>query len=103
MRLNLEGSVVGSGRALLAVNGIIDWSTIGQFRDALSRYSSCPRPDLLLDLTELLSWSSEAQAVLERAVAQARVQGGRIVVFGLAPIPRWEATGRGIPGLKLAP
>jgi anti-anti-sigma regulatory factor len=103
VRLNLEGSVVGSGRTLLAVTGIIDWSTIGQFRDVLSRYVSCSRPDLLLDLTGLLSWSPEAQAVLQQAVGQARLHGGRIVVFGLAPIPRWEATGSGLPGLKLAP
>jgi hypothetical protein len=41
--------------------------------------------------------------MLQRAVGQARLHGGRIVVFGLAPIPRWEATGWGLPGLELAP
>lgn len=103
MRLNLDASVVGSGTALLTVTGVIDWSTIGQFRVALSRYAPHSRPDLLLDLTGLLSWCPEAQAALEHATSQARLDGGRIVAFGLAPIPEWEATGSGLPGVALVP
>jgi anti-anti-sigma regulatory factor len=102
MRLNLEGSAARPGTATLAVSGIIDWSTIDQFRDALSQYVSSPRPDLLLDLTGLLSWSGEAQLMLAHATVEARLHGGRIVVFGLAPIPSWEATGSGFPALGLA-
>ena len=37
MRLNLENSLVGSSGTLLVITGIIDWSTIAQFRAALSR------------------------------------------------------------------
>jgi anti-anti-sigma regulatory factor len=103
MRLNLEGSTVRPGTAILAVSGIIDWSTIDQFRVALSRYVSHPRSDLLLDLSGLLSWSAEAQLVLAHATVEARLHGGRIAVFGLAPIPSWEATGSGLPDLDLAP
>src|SRR5215472_11313788 len=40
--------------------------------------------------TGLLSWSAEAQAVLARAGGRARLQGGRLAVFGLAPIPAWQ-------------
>jgi anti-anti-sigma regulatory factor len=98
VRLNLESSVVGSSTALV-VTGIIDWSTIAQFRAGLSRYVSRPRPDIQVDLTGLLSWSPEAQAVLVRAVGKARQRGGRLVVFGLAPIPEWEAKGSRLPGI----
>jgi anti-anti-sigma regulatory factor len=103
VRLNLYSPPVGSGPAVLAVAGIIDWSTIGQFRVALSQYVSHAQPDLLLDLTGLLSWSAEAQLALEHAAVEARLHGGRVVVFGLAPIPKWEATGFGLPDLELAP
>jgi len=101
VRLNLESGVVGSSTAL-AVAGIIDWSTISQFRAGLSQYVSRPRPDIQVDLTGLLSWSPEAQAVLVRATGQARLQGGRLVAFGLTPIPQWEARGSGLPGLEPA-
>ncbi len=93
MRLNLESSVVGSSTTLLVVGGIIDWSTIAQFRAALSRFASRPRSDIQVDVTGLLSWSPEAQQVLARATGQARLHGGRLVVFGLAPIPAWQAGG----------
>jgi anti-anti-sigma regulatory factor len=102
VRLNLESSVVGSSTALV-VTGIIDWSTIAQFRAGLSPYVSRPRPDIRVDLTGLLSWSPDAQAVLVRATGKARLHGGRLVVFGLAPIPRWEARASGLPGLEPAP
>jgi anti-anti-sigma regulatory factor len=102
VRLNLDGSTVPPGTAVLAVSGIIDWSTINQFRVALSHYVSRPRPDLLLDLTGLLSWSAEAQLILAHATVEARLHGGRIVVLGLAPIPSWQATGSGLPDLGLA-
>ena len=39
---------------------------------------------------------------LARATMEARLHGGRIGVFGLAPIPTWEATGSGLPDLALA-
>lgn len=93
MRLNVESSVVGSSATLLVVAGIIDWSTIAQFRAALARLASRPRPAIVVDFTGLLSWSAEAQAVLARATGQARLEGGRLVVFGLAPIPAWQADG----------
>jgi hypothetical protein len=47
----------------------------------------------VVDFIGLLSWSAEAQAVLARATGQARLQGGRVAVFGLAPIPAWQAGG----------
>jgi hypothetical protein len=37
MRLNLESGPAGSSTALLVVTGVIDWSTIAQFRVGLSR------------------------------------------------------------------
>ena len=49
MRLNLENSPVGSSTMLLVVSGVIDWSTIAQFRAGLSRLMSCPRPDILVE------------------------------------------------------
>ena len=66
MRLNLEPSHVGSSAALLTVTGIIDWSTITQFRAGLSRLVSGPRPDVLVNFTGLVSWSPEAQQALGR-------------------------------------
>jgi len=93
MRLNLESGRAGSSTALLVVTGIIDWSTIAQFRAGLSRLVSGPRPDLLVDFTGLLSWSPEAQQVLAAATGEAparwpagdvragadpRVAGGRL-------------------------
>jgi anti-anti-sigma regulatory factor len=102
MRLNLEDGVVGSSSALV-VSGIIDWSTMAQFRAGLSRYVSRPRPDIRVDLTGLLSWSPEAQAALMAAIGTARLHGGRLVVSGLAPIPRWEARGSGLPGMDSTP
>lgn len=102
MRLNLKGSVVGPSAALLVVAGIIDWSTIGQFRTSLSRYVVRPRPDILVDFTGLLSWSPQAQAALVHAIGQARLHGGRLRFFGLPSIPSWEARGSGLPGLDRA-
>jgi hypothetical protein len=91
MRLNLENSLVGSSTMLLVVSGVIDWSTIAQFRAGLSRLMSCPRPDILVDFAGLLSWSREAQEVLAGAAGEARLHGGRLVSSGLAPIPVWAA------------
>jgi anti-anti-sigma regulatory factor len=91
MRLNLESGLVGSSTALLVVTGVIDWSTIAQFRAGLSRLVSGPRPDVLVDFTGLLSWSPEAQQMLAAATGEARLHGGRLVMAGLAPIPAWQA------------
>ena len=55
MRLNLESGLAGSSTALLVVTGVIDWSTIAQFRAGLSRLVSGLRPDVLVDFTGLLS------------------------------------------------
>ncbi len=77
MRLNLESGYVESPAVLLVVTGIIDWSTIAQFRAGLSRLVSGPRPDALVDFTGLLSWSPEAQQLLAAATGEARLHGGR--------------------------
>lgn len=100
MRLNLESSLVGSSTTLLVVAGIIDWSTIAQFRAGLSRLVRCPRPDILVDFAGLLSWSREAQEVLAGATGEARLRGGRLVMFGLAPIPAWQAGDSDLLGLE---
>jgi len=100
MRLNLENSLVGSSAALLVVTGIVDWSTIAQFRAGLSRLVSGPHPDVLVDFSGLLSWSPEAQQVLATATGEARLHGGRLVMFGLAPIPAWQAGDGDLPGLE---
>src|SRR5258708_32460457 len=100
MHLNLESSLVGSSATLLVITGIIDWSTIAQFRASLSRLAICPRPNILVDFTGLLSWSTEAQAVLAGATVKARLHGGRLVVFGPAPIPAWQAGEPDVPGLE---
>ena len=103
MRLNLESGPAGSSTALLVVTGIIDWSTIAQFRAGLSRLVSGPRPDVLVDFTGLLSWSPEAQQMLAAATGEARLHGGRLVMSGLAPIPAWQAGDSGLPGHVLDP
>ena len=100
MRLNLESSLVESSATLLVVTGIIDWSTIAQFRAGLSRLVCRPRPDILVDLSGLLSWSREAQEVMAGATGEARLRGGRLVVSGLAPIPAWQAGDSDLPGLE---
>jgi anti-anti-sigma regulatory factor len=100
MRLNLETGLVGSSETLLVVIGVIDWSTIAQFRAGLSRLVSGPRPDILVDLAGLLSWSPEAQQVLAAATGEARLHGGRLVMSGLAPIPAWQAGDCDLPGLE---
>src|SRR5580700_6470762 len=100
MRLNLETSLAGSSTALLVVTGVIDWSTIAQFRARLSRLVSGPRPVVLVDFTGLLSWSPEAQQVLAAATGEARLHGGRLVMSGLAPIPVWQAGDCDLPGLE---
>jgi anti-anti-sigma regulatory factor len=100
MRLNLESSLVGSSTTLLVVTGVIDWSTLAEFRAGLSRLVSCPRPDILVDFAGLLSWSPEAQEVLAGATGEARLHGGRLVMFGLTPIPTWQAGDSGLPGLE---
>jgi anti-anti-sigma regulatory factor len=96
MRLNVDSSVVGSSTALLVVTGVIDWSTITQFRASLSQHVSLPRSDTLVDLSGLLSWSSPAQAALLGAMTRARLRGGRLAVFGLASIPAGQARGSGL-------
>jgi anti-anti-sigma regulatory factor len=99
MRLNMESDYVESSAVLLVVTGVIDWSTIAQFRVGLSRLVSGPRPDVLVDFSGLLSWSPEAQQLLAAATGEARLHGGRLVMSGLSPIPAWQAGDRGLPGL----
>jgi anti-anti-sigma regulatory factor len=100
MRLNLETSLAGPSTALLVVTGVIDWSTLTQFRAGLSRLVSGPRPDVLVNFTGLLSWSPEAQQVLAAATGEARLHGGQVVMSGLAPIPAWQAGDCDLPGLE---
>jgi hypothetical protein len=97
MRLDLESIVVGPSASRLSVMGIIDWSTIAGFRARLSDCVSPPRPDILVDMTGLLSWCPEAQQMLQRASMTARLHGGRLVVVGLPPIPRWETRDSALP------
>ena len=99
MRLNLESGPAGSSTVLVVVTGVIDWSTIAQFRAGLSRLVCGPRPDVRVDFTGLLSWSPEAQRALAAATGEARLHGGRLVMSGLAPIPAWQAGDCGLPGL----
>jgi len=96
MRLNMEGSAVGPATTMLVVAGVIDWSTIERFRARLSACVARPRPNVLVDLTGVLSWSPEAQAVLASADLRARLKGGRLAAFGLAPVPTWQASGAGL-------
>ena len=100
MRLNLESDLVRPSTVLLIVTGVIDWSTIAQFRAGLSRLVSGRRPDVRVDFTGLLSWSPEAQQVLAAATGEARLHGGRLVMSGLAPIPAWQAGDCDLPGLE---
>jgi anti-anti-sigma regulatory factor len=100
MRLNMESDLAESSAARLVVTGVIDWSTIAQFRARLSRLVSGPRPVVLVDFTGLLSWSPEAQQVLAAATGEARLHGGRLVMSGLAPIPAWQAGDCDLPGLE---
>src|ERR1700755_2788159 len=100
MRLNLENGLVGSSAVLLVLTGVIDWTSIAQFRAGLSRLVSGPRPDVLVDFTGLLSWSPEAQQVLAAATGEARLHGCRAVMSGLTPIPAWQAGDCDLPGLE---
>jgi anti-anti-sigma regulatory factor len=99
MRLNMKSDYVESSAVLLVVTGVIDWSTIAQFRAGLSRLVSGPRPDVLVDFSGLLSWSPEAQQLLAAATGEARLHGGRLVMSGLSPIPAWQAGDCGLPAL----
>ena len=100
MRLNMESDNAESSAVLLVVTGVIDWSTIAQFRVGLSRLVSGPRPDVLVDFSGLLSWSAEAQQLLAAATGEARLHGGRLVMSGLSPIPAWQAGDCDLPGLE---
>src|ERR1700681_4687314 len=100
MRLNLQSGLAGSSPALLDVTGVIDWSTIAQLRDGLSRLVSRPPQHVLLASAGLLSWSREAQQVLAAATGEARLHGGWLVMSGLAPIPAWQAGDCDLPGLE---
>ena len=100
MRLNLESDLVGSSAMMLVVTGVIDWSTLAQFRAGLSRLVSGPRPDVVVDFSGLLSWSPEAQRALAAATGEARLHGGHLVMSGLAPIPAWQAGNCDLPGLQ---
>jgi anti-anti-sigma regulatory factor len=95
MRLNVESSVVGASTTMLVVSGVIDWSTIDQFRAGL-RHVSGPRSAVLVDLTGVLSWSPQAQAALIAAMTRARLQGGRLATFGLAQLPSEQARSTGL-------
>jgi anti-anti-sigma regulatory factor len=99
MRLDLESIAVGPSASQLVVTGVVDWSTIAGFRARLSACVAPPRPDVSVDLAGLLSWSREAQAALVGASMTARLRGGRLVVVGLPPIPRWEAGDCALPTL----
>jgi anti-anti-sigma regulatory factor len=103
MRLNLVGSAPHASAARLVVTGVIDWSTIGQFRLGLAEYLLHPRPEVLLDFTGLLSWSPQAQATLAGAIWTVRLRGGRLRIIGLQPIPSWQAKDSGLPGLDRRP
>src|ERR1700733_14124660 len=100
MRLNMESDNVESSAVLLVVTGVIDWSTIAQFRVGLSRLVSGPRPDVLVDFTGLLSWSAEAQQLLAAATGEARLHGGRVVTSGLSPPPGGRGGPGALPGLE---
>lgn len=104
MRLHMESSTVEPATTLLNVTGIIDWSTLAQFRTILTRHVSHPRPHVVVDLSGLLSWSPEAQAVLVRATRQAQLLSGQLAVVGLALLPSVQAASSGLYRmLKLFP
>lgn len=91
MRLSIEDEARESSAPVLVIAGIIDWSTLEQFRSALSQRLAGPRPNAVVDFSGMLSWSPQAQRVLARAAMGARLQGGHLEVFGLKRIPRWQA------------
>jgi anti-anti-sigma factor len=95
MRLKVGTSVAGSSTTVV-VTGVIDWSTVGQFRAALAPWVSGPEPDVLVDLSGLLSWSCPGQAVLVSAATQARLRGGRLAAFGLSPVAHEQVHGSGL-------
>ena len=96
MRLNIEQHVVES-RVHVVITGVIDWSTLDQFREALRDLVSGPHPDIELDVSGLVSWSHEARILLVRAASRARLQGGDLVVSEMKAVPRWEADGSMLP------
>ena len=91
MRLSIDDEVGESSTPVLVVAGIIDWSTLEQFRAALALRLTGPRPQVVVDFSGMLSWSPQAQHVLARAAMGARLHGGQLEVFGLNRIPRWQA------------
>jgi anti-anti-sigma regulatory factor len=98
VRLNLLYTSTPLHTGHLAVSGIVDWSTINSFRAGLSHFRQTRRPDGLVDLTGLLSWSPQAQAALAGAIWAAQLHGGHLTVVGLQPIPAWQARDSGLPG-----
>jgi anti-anti-sigma regulatory factor len=96
VRLHIERSVVGPS-IHVAIGGILDWSTLPRFRRELDELVAVPYPSVLLDLSGLISWSSQAQLALVRAMARARLNGGELAVSELNPIPSWEAEGSMVP------
>jgi len=91
MRLSIEDEVRESSTPVLVIAGIIDWSTLEQFRSALYHRLTGPQPSAVVDFSGMLSWSPQAQHVLATAALGARLHGGHLEVFGLNRIPRWQA------------
>lgn len=95
MRLNIDDEARELPTPALVIVGIIDWSTLEQFRSALSRRLTGPRPRLVVDFSGMLSWSPQAQHVLALAASAARLHGGQLEVTGLTTVPRWQANSSG--------
>jgi anti-anti-sigma regulatory factor len=89
MRLNIEEKTVGA-TVVVRITGVVDWSTLAQFRRKLRALVSRPDPHVRLDVRGVIFWSPEARVVLQRYIARARLRGGEIAVSGLSSLPRWE-------------
>lgn len=102
MRLNIEQRVVGS-TVHVVISGVIDWSTIAQFRDVLRGLVARPCPDVRMDVSGLISWCPEAQVLLVRSASRARLNGGDLVLSELNAVARWEADGSMLPERSASP
>lgn len=102
MRLQIEQSNSGSV-VQVTVRGVLDWSTVPQFRDVMRTLASSNHRLVRLDMSGLISWSPDAQQVVRRSVARARRRGQDVVVSGLSSITRWEAEGCPLPDPQAPP
>jgi hypothetical protein len=86
MSLNVVKGTVGT-TAAVRMTGVVDWSTLAQFRRALLALVSGPDLKVRLDVAGVVFSSPEARLFLSRYITRARRRGSDVVVSGFAGAP----------------